>query len=115
MAINGAIIIQTGFWGLIPILMKEVMLNEGNQKRKYIRVLKKSNKIQKKNLLTCGKISSQDEIFLKGLALTASITKFFYKKNYKFKSVKIINFFKRLKNIIPNFCKRCLFVVFYYI
>ena len=79
MAINGAIIIQTGFWGLIPILMKEVMLNEGNQKRKYIRVLKNQINSEKKSInLWENKFSRRD--FLKGLALTASITKFSTRK-----------------------------------
>ena len=79
MAINGAIIIQTGFWGLIPILMKEVMLNEGNQKRKYISVLKNQINSEKKSIsLWENKFSRRD--FLKGLALTASITRFSTRK-----------------------------------
>lgn len=79
MAINGAIIIQTGFWGLIPILMKETMLNEGNQKRKYIEVLKKQINSEKKSVnLWEKKFSRRD--FLKGLALTASMAKFSSKK-----------------------------------
>lgn len=78
-AIDFTILSSLGFVGIIPVLIKKSVLNSGNQKRKYIEILKNQLVSQRKSIdIWKKKLSRRD--FIKGLALTASIAKFAIRK-----------------------------------
>ena len=65
--------------GIIPILVKKSVLNNGNQKRRYVEILENQLISQRKSIdIWKKKLSRRD--FIKGLALTATATKFAIKK-----------------------------------
>ena len=79
MAIDITILTSLGLVGIIPILIKKSVLNVGNKKKEYIKILKKQIKNQKESIKFWEKNLSRRD-FLKGLALTASASRFAIKK-----------------------------------
>lgn len=78
-AVDLTILGSLGLLGIIPILVKKSVLNSGNQKRRYVEILENQLISQRRSIdIWKKKLSRRD--FIKGLALTATATKFAIKK-----------------------------------
>ena len=74
LVLSSAIILSAGFAGVIGIFLKDYALNKGYKKRQYIESLKNQINLQRKTIKFWEKNVNRRD-FLKGLALTATLSK----------------------------------------